>query len=67
MKRSLIWAITVITAISVGIALGARFDFRITAPQWIAEISVITDYAGSQELILSLPTHPPTLHRKSGS
>ncbi|MDY2669362.1 hypothetical protein [Schaalia hyovaginalis] len=36
-----------------GRLFGARFEFRIKAPQWTAAVSVITDYAGSQEFVLS--------------
>lgn len=36
-----------------GKEFGARFEFRITAPQWEAVIAVITDYEGCQEFALS--------------
>ncbi|MBJ2329469.1 hypothetical protein JFX23_06795 [Schaalia cardiffensis] len=48
-----------------GRLFGARFEFRITAPQWIAVISVITDYAGSQEFVLS-PDAPADFASKVG-
>ncbi|MCI7513469.1 MAG: hypothetical protein SOX57_07400 [Schaalia hyovaginalis] len=48
-----------------GRLFGARFEFQIKASQWIAEISVITDYAGSQEFVLS-PEAPADFASKVG-